>query len=112
MTVNIANVENLRDWCSLEFSQLGTSKKVYLVVAIGNDENGYVTYSNCKWKTSLVQIDKGTSTIDVALPTGLKIGTYYLRPLLITNQVLDKKLSTVKEWYIQYGGVEVLSILI
>lgn len=107
VTVNIANVENLRDWCYLEFSQLGTSKKVYLVVAIGNDKNGYVTYSNCKWKTSLVQIDKGTSTIDVALPTDLKIGTYYLRPLLITNQVLDKKLSTVKEWYIQYGGVEV-----
>lgn len=107
VTVNIANVENLRDWCYLEFSQLGTSKKVYLVVAIGNDKNGYVTYSNCKWKTSLVQIDKGTSTIDVAFPTGIKIGTYYLRPLLITNQVLDKKLSTVKEWYIQYGGVEV-----
>lgn len=107
VTINIANVENLRDWCSLEFSQLGTSKKVYLVLAIGNNENGYVTYSNCKWKTSLVRINKETSTINVALPTDLKIGTYYLRPLLITDQVLDKKLSTVREWYIQYGGIEV-----
>ena len=106
ITVRIDGVHNLRDWCTLEFTNLGTSKKVFLEVVVGGPgSNGYVNRSSFIYKTASVQIDNMSSIVEFPLPEGLNVGTYYLRPLLITDQVLDKGFDFVREWYTQYGEI-------
>ncbi len=104
ISVRINGIENLQDFYPQVFASVGTSKKVNLVVLISDKAND-MTYSKCKYKTSQIQLDKNTSTVNLSVPIDMTSGTYYLRPMLITDQVLEKQFDIAREWYVQYGDI-------
>ena len=108
ISVKVSGIENLRDYCLDMGGSQGTSKEVYLIIGV-NEGNDYVTYKKSDKQTPPTKINNKQAIYEIPFSlSDLQVGTYYIKPMLVANQVFDMKYDVMQERCVQYGETQQL----